>query len=107
MSTSYRYRNGQLLEVGNRTRYDGATVDQPSLVIKSASRQDTGRYSCVLENEIGATESQNAAQLNVLCEFLMATYTTSPDNGPLTTTSSDNWPLDNWVLNNRTAITLT
>ena len=73
-----RYRNGQLLELSNRTRYDGATVDQPSLVIKSASKADTGRYSCVLENEIGAAESQNAAQLNVLCEFLALFYLLNP-----------------------------
>jgi hypothetical protein len=58
-----------LLEVSNRSRYDGASVDQPSLVIKSASKADTGRYSCVLENQIGAAESQNAAQLNVLCKL--------------------------------------
>ena len=63
-----RYRNGILLELNNRTRYGGATVDQPSLVIHSAHREDTGRYSCVLENIIGASESQNGALLDVYCK---------------------------------------
>jgi len=60
------YRNGQLLDLSDRTRYEGATVDQPSLVIKKVSREDNGRYSCVLENNIGASESKGAATLTVL-----------------------------------------
>jgi len=60
------YRNGQLLDLSDKSRYDGATVDQPSLVIKKVSREDNGRYSCVLENKIGASESKNAAILTVL-----------------------------------------
>ena len=56
------------MELNNRTRYGGATVDQPSLVIHSAHREDTGRYSCVLENIIGASESQNGALLDVYCK---------------------------------------
>jgi hypothetical protein len=66
---SLRYRNGQLLDLSNRSRYEGASVDQPSLVIKAADRGDTGRYSCVLENKIGASESKTAALLDVNCKF--------------------------------------
>ena len=63
-----RYRNGQLLDLSDRGRYEGATVDQPSLVIKKVSREDNGRYSCVLENNIGSSESKGAATLTVLCK---------------------------------------
>lgn len=66
---TFRYRNGQLLDLTDKTRFEGATVDQPSLVIKRASREDNGRYSCVLENSIGASESKSAAILTVLCKF--------------------------------------
>lgn len=48
-----RYRSGQLLDLRNRTRYDGATLERPSLFIRSATREDSGSYSCVLENELG------------------------------------------------------
>ena len=65
---TFRYRNGQLLDLNNRTRYGGATIDQPSLVIHAAHKQDTGSYSCVLENVVGASESQNAALLDVYCK---------------------------------------
>ena len=64
-----RYRNGQLLDLSDRDRYEGATLDQPSLVIKSVSRVDNGRYSCVLENQVGASESKNAAALTVYCKY--------------------------------------
>ena len=57
------------MDLTNRTRYDGATLEQPSLVIKTVSREDSGRYSCVLENRIGASESKSAAILTVLCEY--------------------------------------
>ena len=69
-----RYRNGILLELNNRTRYGGATVDQPSLVIHSAHREDTGSYSCVLENIVGASESLNAALLDIYCKLQKIFY---------------------------------
>ena len=55
-------------------------MDQPSLVIKKVSREDNGRYSCVLENKIGASESKNAAILTVLCEFLQTPKLTTNNN---------------------------
>ena len=57
------------MDLNNRTRYGGATIDQPSLVIHAAHKQDTGSYSCVLENVVGASESQNAALLDVYCKY--------------------------------------
>ncbi len=65
-----RYRNGQLLDLTNRSRYDGATVEQPSLVIKSVDRSDSGIYSCVLENDVGASESKSTANVDVICKYI-------------------------------------
>ena len=64
-----RYRNGQILDLTNRTKYDGATLEKQSLVIRSVHREDTGRYSCVLENRIGASESKSTTLLTVLCKY--------------------------------------
>jgi len=60
------YRNGQILDLTNRTKYDGATLEKQSLVIRSVHREDSGRYSCVLENRIGASESKSTTLLTVL-----------------------------------------
>ena len=59
------------MDLSDKTRYEGATTDQPSLVIKKVSRDDNGRYSCVLENKIGASESKSAATVTVLCKYLL------------------------------------
>lgn len=59
------YRNGDYLDVSDKSRFDGATLDQPSLVIKSAGEPDIGSYSCVLENQVGTGEAENIAHLDV------------------------------------------
>ena len=86
-----RYRNGQLLDLTNRTRYGGATAGQPSLVINAAHREDTGGYSCVLENKIGASESQSAALLDVYCKFNMY-----PVSGEVVHTSISKYKRFSW-----------
>ena len=62
-----RYRDGQLLST-NKSKYEGGNLDQPSLVIKNISKEDIGIYSCVLENQLGAGESQNISTVDVLCK---------------------------------------
>ena len=64
-----RYRDENLVDTSNRSRYDGATPEQPSLVIKKVSGDDIGEYSCVLENKVGRGESQNVSVLDVFCEY--------------------------------------
>ena len=59
----------QYLDVSDKSRYAGGNVDQPSLVIKSATAADTGNYSCVLENRVGPGEAQNTASLDVHCKL--------------------------------------
>ena len=57
------------MDLTNRTKYDGATLEKQSLVIRSVHREDSGRYSCVLENRIGASESKSTTLLTVLCKY--------------------------------------
>ena len=68
---SSRYLNEDLLSTDNRTKYEGANLAQPSLIIKSVSAEDMGEYSCVLENEAGKGESENVSTLEVLCKFVL------------------------------------
>lgn len=65
-----RYRDGQLLSTGRNgsDRYEGATVDRPSLIIRSVSKEDIGDYACFLENEVGVGESRNMTTLEAFCE---------------------------------------
>ena len=65
-----RYRDGQLLPTGRNgsDRYEGATVDRPSLIIRSVAKEDIGDYACVLENEVGVGESRNMTTLEAFCE---------------------------------------
>lgn len=65
---SYRFRDGQVLDVDNTTKYDGATLDEPYLTILQVGPEDRGSYTCVLENEIGAGGSKNASTLDVICK---------------------------------------
>ena len=68
-----RYRDGQLLSTGRNgssDRYEGATVDRPSLIIRSVSKEDIGDYACFLENEVGVGESRNMTTLEAFCEFI-------------------------------------
>ena len=71
-----RYRDGQLVPTAGRTndsssssRYEGATVDRPSLIISSVGSEDIGNYACVLENDVGVGES-NFTSLEVYCKLV-------------------------------------
>lgn len=65
---SCRYRNGDLIDVSDPNSYSGGSTIDPSLTVKNVSREDLGVYSCVVQNEIGTTESEVKAYINVLCK---------------------------------------
>ncbi|XP_046648094.1 uncharacterized protein LOC124338080 isoform X3 [Daphnia pulicaria] len=46
-------------------KYEGATVDQPALLLKKATRDDAGAYSCRLTNAVGTGQSENVAFISV------------------------------------------
>ena len=50
-----------------RDKYEGATLDQPALLLKKAKRYDAGAYSCRLGNDVGIGRSHNDAFLAVQC----------------------------------------
>ena len=47
------------------SRYEGGSLRQPSLKIRSVTRTDIGTYSCVLENDLGSGTSDTSAYLDV------------------------------------------
>ncbi|CAG7834604.1 unnamed protein product [Allacma fusca] len=61
------YQNGELVEVSSSPdHYQGGTTKEPSLIIRNSSRSDLGVYSCVVQNQIGATQSETVSYVNVL-----------------------------------------
>ena len=58
------YHNGKMIDTQS-LRYDGGTTRQPSLKIRSVTKEDIGTYSCVLENDLGSGTSDTPAYLDV------------------------------------------
>ena len=58
------YHNGKMIDILD-SRYEGGTVHQPSLKIKTTRQTDTGTYSCVLDNDLGSGTSHSPAYLDV------------------------------------------
>ncbi len=65
----HRFRNGLPLDTGNSSKFEGASVDRPSLLVKSASAGDAGEYACVLDNAVGRGVAGNVSTVEVLCEY--------------------------------------
>lgn len=61
-------RDGIEVEL-NPEHFTGGTTEEPTLLIKNSTRYDQGVYTCILENEVGATESSNAVYVNISCKF--------------------------------------
>lgn len=59
-------------------KYEGATVDQPALLLKKATRDDAGAYTCRLTNAIGTGQSENAAFISVQCKSLFPLWNLNP-----------------------------
>jgi hypothetical protein len=53
---------------GNPSKYEGGTVDTPTLTVRNLTRDDVGDYSCAVENDVGRRESENASTLSVFCK---------------------------------------
>ena len=58
------YHNGKMIDTLD-TRYDRGSLQQPVLRIRSATSDDIGTYSCVLENDRGTGTSLTPAYLDV------------------------------------------
>lgn len=49
--------------------YDDGTIEQPTLRIKNATRFDQGVYICILQNNVGAAQSENDIYVNITCKY--------------------------------------
>lgn len=63
-----RLLNGGLIHL-NSSRYEGGNPEQTALLIKEASRNDAGSYTCELENSIALGKSENDIDVHVWCNI--------------------------------------
>lgn len=49
----------------NSSRFEGGNTEQTALLMKNATRHDSGNYTCELANSVGTDLSQNEINLNV------------------------------------------
>lgn len=66
MCLVFRLLNGELIHLNN-SRYEGGNPEQTALLVKEASRNDAGSYTCELENSIALGTSENDIDVTVLC----------------------------------------
>lgn len=52
-------------------RVEGGNPEQTALLIRDASRDDIGSYTCELENGIGIGVSENDIDVDVNCKYLV------------------------------------
>lgn len=62
------YKDGEELSVDSYEKYEGGSIEQPALLLKKASRTDSGEYSCTLSNAVGTGESENVAYVSIQCK---------------------------------------
>jgi Immunoglobulin domain len=61
-------QNNSVLNL-NQSRFDGGNPEQRALLVKNATRDDTGAYSCELTNQVGTGTSENGVAVDVQCEY--------------------------------------
>jgi len=66
----YRLRDDTELEL-DPDHFEDGTTEQPTLRIKNATRYDQGVYICILENDVGSAQSDNAIYVNISCGLLL------------------------------------
>lgn len=60
-------QNNSVLNL-NQSRFDGGNPEQTALLVKNATRDDRGAYSCELTNQVGTGMSENGVVVDVQCE---------------------------------------
>jgi Immunoglobulin domain len=59
-------QNNSVLNL-NQSRFDGGNPEQTALLVKNATRDDRGAYSCELTNQVGTGTSENGVIVDVQC----------------------------------------
>lgn len=60
-------QNNSVLNL-NQSRFGGGNPEQRALLVKNATRDDRGAYSCELTNQVGTGTSENGVIVDVQCE---------------------------------------
>lgn len=60
-------QNNSVLNL-NQSRFDGGNPEQTALLVKNATRDDRGTYSCELTNQVGTGMSENGVDVDVQCK---------------------------------------
>ncbi|XP_058791072.1 hemicentin-1 isoform X2 [Phymastichus coffea] len=58
-------RDGKNLTLSNE-RYEGGTTELTALLVKNATAEDIGKYTCILENDFGTSSSKEYIDVSVL-----------------------------------------
>lgn len=61
-------QNNSVLNL-NQSRYGGGNPEHTALMVKNATRDDRGAYSCELTNQVGTGMSENGVIIDVQCEY--------------------------------------
>lgn len=61
-------QNNSVLNL-NQSRFDGGNPEQTALLVKNATRDDRGAYSCELTNQVGTGMSENGVIVDVQCKY--------------------------------------
>lgn len=62
-----RLRDGKAIDL-NQGRVQSRAQDRSKIVVKGANREDSGSYTCELENKIGRGTSEGVVEVDVNCE---------------------------------------
>lgn len=65
----FRYRDDKELILTD-DHYEGGITEQTALTVKNSTPSDMGSYKCVLDNNVGSSNSEDIVQVSVLCKYL-------------------------------------
>lgn len=59
----------------NQSRFDGGNPELTALLVRNATREDSGTYVCELSNQVGTGMSERGVIVDVQCEYEYIKYT--------------------------------
>lgn len=62
-------QNGTVLNL-NQSRFEGGNPELTALLVRNATRDDSGTYFCELANQVGTATSETGVVVDVQCECI-------------------------------------